>query len=234
MRARLVSIALSLAVAGFLLPLAGAVGTRIAMWRYVAGFGLLALGVIAALAAVVLGVIGGWMSGRWGLAGAAIASGLIAAVIPLSAMIAGFAAPAIHDISTDTDDPPRFEAVLPERGADASPAEYDGPATAAEQRRAYPDIKPIMMSTPPPATLERVIAVARDLDWTIMGQDPSRGTLEATDTTFWFGFTDDIVIRVRRSGSGSRVDIRSKSRVGKGDLGANADRIRAFTAAMRQ
>ncbi|HVZ20795.1 MAG TPA: DUF1499 domain-containing protein, partial [Vicinamibacterales bacterium] len=195
MRTRLVSIAALLAVAGFLLPLAGAIGTRVGLWRFVAGFGLLAAGVLAALAAVVLGLIGGWTSGRWGLAAAAMAGGLIAAVIPLSAMIAGFAAPPIHDISTDTTDPPRFAAVLPLRGADASPAEYDGPETAAQQQRAYPDIKPIMVSTPPPATLERVIAVARDLGWTIMGQDPSRGTLEATDTTFWFGFTDDIVVR---------------------------------------
>jgi uncharacterized protein (DUF1499 family) len=234
MRDRLVPLAFGLAVAALALPLAGALGTRLGWWRFVAGFGLLAVGTLAALAAIVLGLVGAWLTGRWGLAGAAIVCGVLVAAIPVSSIVAGASAPLIHDISTDTTTPPAFEAVLPLRGADASPAAYDGPDAAARQHQAYPDIQPIMLAAAPYNALQRAIAAARALGWTIVGQDPGRGTIEATDTTFWFGFTDDIVIRVRPSGDGSRVDIRSKSRVGTGDLGANARRIRAFMARMRQ
>ena len=124
--------------------------------------------------------------------------------------------------------------MLPLRGADASPAAYDGLAAADGQHRAYPDVRPILVAAPPQQAMTRAIDSARALGWTIVGQDPGRGTLEATDSTFWFGFTDDIVVRVSPAGHDSRVDVRSKSRVGIGDLGANARRIRAFAAEMRQ
>ena len=234
MRERLVPLALLLAVVALVLPLAGALGTRAGAWRFLAGFGLLAAGVLAAVAALVLAIVGGWLTARWGSAWLAIGMGLIALAVPISAIVAGRGAPPIHDISTDVTNPPAFNAVLPLRGADASPAAYDGDAAAAQQRRAYPDITPILLPGSPHATLLRAIAAARALGWTIVGQDPGRGTIEATDTTFWFGFTDDIVIRVSPAANGSRVDIRSKSRVGVGDLGANAARIRRFAAEMRK
>jgi uncharacterized protein (DUF1499 family) len=234
MRDRMLPVASMLAIAGVLLPLAGALGTRWGLWRFVAGFSLLAIGVLAALAAIVLGIIGGSTSGRWGLAGAVIVGGLVVVAVPVSVVVGARGAPAIHDISTDTENPPQFREVLPLRGADASPAAYDGASAADQQRRAYPDVHPILVAAPPQQAMIRAIDAARALGWTIIGQDPGRGTLEATDTTFWFGFTDDIVVRVSAAGTGSRVDIRSKSRVGIGDLGANARRIRRFTAEMRR
>lgn len=234
MRDRLLPLASMLAIAGVVLPLAGALGTRWGLWRFVAGFSLLAIGVLAALAAIVLGIVGGSTSGRWGLAGAVVVCGLVMVAVPVSVLVAARGAPAIHDISTDTETPPQFSELLPLRDADASPAAYDGAAAAEQQRRAYPDVQPILVAAPPQQAMTRAIDSARALGWTIVGQDPGRGTLEAIDRTFWFGFTDDVVVRVSPAGNGSRVDIRSKSRVGIGDLGANARRIRAFAAEMRQ
>jgi uncharacterized protein (DUF1499 family) len=86
----------------------------------------------------------------------------------------------------------------------------------------------------PREAIARAERAARALGWTIVGSDPAQGRLEATATTFWFRFTDDIVVRVRREGAGSRLDVRSKSRVGRGDLGANARRIRAFAVEMQR
>ena len=140
--------------------------------------------------------------------------------------------PSIHDITTDPESPPQFAALLPLRGGRASPAAYDGPAAAAQQRRAYPDIQPIYLDMPPSRALDAAAAVARDLGWQVVAVDPAAGTLEAVDTTFWFRFKDDIVIRVREEGARTRVDVRSKSRLGRGDLGANARRIRMFVSAL--
>ena len=234
MRERLVSIGLALAVAALVLPLAGALGTRAGLWRFTAGFALIAAGVLAAVTAVVLAAVGGWLTARWGLAGASIACGLVALAVPVAVVAAGRGPPPNHDITTDPSTPPAGVAALPLRPDNASPAAYDGPAAAAAQQRAYPDVQPIVLAISPYEALRRAVAAARALGWTIVGQDPGRGTIEATDTTFWFGFTDDIVIRVSRAGEGSRVDIRSKSRVGVGDLGVNAQRIRRFTAEMRK
>lgn len=234
MRDRLLPLAVLLIVVGVVLPLVGALGTRFGAWRFVAGFGLLALGVLAALAALILALIAGWTSGRWGVAAGVMACSIAILAVPVSAILAARGAPPIHDISTDTANPPPFNAVLALRGPDASPAAYDGDATARQQLRAYPDVKAITIAASPHEALLRGVAAARTLGWTIVGQDPGRGTFEATDTTFWFGFTDDIVIRVSPAGDGARIDVRSKSRVGIGDLGANARRIRAFMAEMRR
>jgi uncharacterized protein (DUF1499 family) len=157
--------------------------------------------------------------------------------------LAGFAAaiaqlasrrglPSIHDITTDPDDPPQFSALLSRRGDWASQAAYDGPAAAAQQRRAYPDIQPVYLDVPPPRALDAAAVIARELGWQVVAVDPTAGTLEAVDTTFWFRFKDDIAIRVREERGRTRLDVRSKSRLGRGDLGANARRIRTFARAL--
>lgn len=136
--------------------------------------------------------------------------------------------PYIHDISTDTVNPPAFSPAIVQARADASnPPEYAGADVAALQADAYPDIQPITVAFPPEEVMTRVTAIARDAGWEIVTQEPM--LLEATDTTFWFGFKDDVVIRLQPQGNGTRVDIRSKSRVGRSDIGKNAARIRAFT-----
>jgi hypothetical protein len=140
----------------------------------------------------------------------------------------------IHDISTDLSDPPAFEAILPLRGDVPNPAAYDGPATAAEQRRTYPELGPLTVSEPVPQALSAAVAAGQGMGWDIVAVDETRGRLEAVATTRLLRFKDDIVVRMRSEASGTRIDVRSKSRVGRSDLGANARRIRAFLDALRQ
>jgi len=124
-------------------------------------------------------------------------------------------------------------AVLPRRQGAPNPAEHGGAALAAQQRAGYPDLGPARFTAPPERVFARAAEVARGLGWEVVAAVPAEGRLEATDRTRWFGFRDDVVIRVARDGSGTRVDIRSVSRVGRSDLGTNAHRIRAFVDALR-
>jgi uncharacterized protein (DUF1499 family) len=89
------------------------------------------------------------------------------------------------------------------------------------------------LNVTPGRAFDRAVAAAKAMGWDIVASDPAGGRIEATDTTFWFGFKDDVVVRVTPQPAGSRVDVRSLSRVGGGDLGANAARIRAFLAAVK-
>lgn len=143
--------------------------------------------------------------------------------------------PMIHDITTDVDDPPPFvELVAIRRAADApNPPEYAGPVVAKAQQDAYPDLAPLELDVPPPQVFPRALAAARELGWEIVAERPAEGRIEATATSAWFGFKDDIVVRLVASGTGTRLDVRSKSRVGRSDLGANAARIRAFLEGVR-
>ena len=141
--------------------------------------------------------------------------------------------PRIHDISTDTANPPAFDAVLPLRRAAKNPPEYV-PATATEQRKGYPDIVPLQLSLAPSVAFDNAERAARAMGWQVVAVAADKMRIEATDTTLLFGFKDDIVVRVTPAPGGSQVDIRSVSRVGKSDLGANARRIRAFLAALRR
>lgn len=135
--------------------------------------------------------------------------------------------PPLNDISTDTQDPPLFSAVAPLRPEGSNTLEY--PANGPEiQQQLFPDIAPIISELDAGAAFDRAVAVAEKKRWEIVAQDPSTGIIEAVSTTMFFGFKDDVVIRVRPSGSGSIVDIRSHSRVGRGDRGKNAERVRGF------
>ena len=138
--------------------------------------------------------------------------------------------PPIHDITTDTEDPPAFETILPLRAQAPNPATYGGPAVAAQQREGYPDISPADYPVETEAAFEAAVAAARDLGWTVVAMDEAGGRIEAIDRTFWFGFVDDVVIRIRPTDAGSRIDVRSVSRVGVSDIGTNAARIRAYLA----
>jgi len=135
--------------------------------------------------------------------------------------------PKIHDISTDTDDPPAFVDVLPLRQGARNPVDYKT-ETAAEQMRGYPDIAPARLDLPPAQAFERAERAARAMGWQIVAVRPEALRIEATATTLLFGFKDDVVIRVRAQGQGSVVDVRSLSRIGGSDIGANAARVRAF------
>jgi uncharacterized protein (DUF1499 family) len=140
----------------------------------------------------------------------------------------------IHDITTDTQDPPVFVDVLPHRRWAMNPPEYGGAAVAAQQRAAWPDLGPLDT----PVARGRVHQIAREAiaraGWRLVGDDAATGRLEAIATTRWLRFKDDVVVRLRdREGGGTRLDVRSKSRLGRSDFGTNARRIRNYLADVR-
>ena len=135
--------------------------------------------------------------------------------------------PRIHDISTDTANPPTFDAVLPLRRGAKNSIDYV-PATAAEQRKGYPDIVPLQLPVAPAVVFDNAERAARAMGWQVVAAAPDKLRIEATDTTLLFGFKDDVVVRITPQGTGSVVDVRSLSRVGGSDFGANAKRVRAY------
>ena len=157
----------------------------------------------------------------------ALILGLTAVAIPLAWQRRAQRLPTIHDITTDLDNPPAFQSILAKR-ADAPNKLDRTPQLALLQREGYPDLAPVTLSTAPAATFDRALAVAQSHGWEIVTADKSSGRIEASDTTRWFGFTDDIVVRLTPWGTGTRVDVRSTARSGAGDLGRNASRIRTF------
>ena len=215
-------------------------GSRLDWWSFRDGFTLLKWAAFVGLAAVVMGGVTAFRtrSGRgrrgfgWALTGVAL--GALATGVPALWMVRAQRVPAIHDISTDTENPPVFSVLLALRRDATNPATYGGPEVAAQQRRAYPDIAPLLLKRPPAEALQLALKVGRELGWVIVDAEPESGRLEATAVTFWFGFKDDVVVRVRPADGGSRLDIRSLSRVGKSDVGANAERIRRFLRRMAE
>lgn len=145
----------------------------------------------------------------------------------------GAKAPLINDISTDTHNPPLFVKAAQLRQPGENSILYPGDSTASQQQHAYPDIGPLVVSSGPTTTFEQSRNVAEQLGWKIVAQNPQLGLIEAVDRSLIFGFTDDIVIRITPSGSGSRIDVRSASRAGIGDLGVNAKRIRSFFSTLK-
>ncbi|MDX1735586.1 MAG: DUF1499 domain-containing protein, partial [Halioglobus sp.] len=138
--------------------------------------------------------------------------------------------PRIHDITTDTSDPPVFVAAGRERGPNANTLAIK-PEVIEQQLAAYPDLATIESALPPGDAFERALSVAQELGWQVYHQDRAAGTIEAVETTSIMAFKDDVVIRIRAAAPGSEIDLRSVSRVGQGDIGANAARIRSFASA---
>ncbi len=180
------------------------------------------------LIAIVLSLTGVARSGSKGMALVGLVLGVIAAGLPAMSINTARHSP-IHDVSTDRDNPPQFVAVLPLRTAAkaANSTDYDA-KTAELQKETYPDIGPLHLDVPPAQAFNRAAAAANSMKWDVIITDPAQGRIEATATTFWFGFKDDVVVRVAADGSGSRVDVRSLSRIGKSDVGANAKRVREY------
>lgn len=144
--------------------------------------------------------------------------------------------PAIHDITTAPDDPPRFvHAPSLDENAGRDLSYPDGPAESAEiQRRTYADLEPLRLPASVDATYAAARAAAADLGWRLTWEDLPGGRFEATATSALFRFTDDIAVRVTSADDGAVVDVRSTSRVGRSDLGANAARIRSFLERLRR
>jgi uncharacterized protein (DUF1499 family) len=140
--------------------------------------------------------------------------------------------PMIHDITTDTANPPTFVALADARKAAPNGMEYKGAEIANQQKQAYPDIAPFISALPPAQLFAKAESAARAAGWEIVA-DAQAGRLEATATTLIYAFKDDMVIRIVAKDSGSQLDMRSMSRVGLSDVGANAKRIREFFAALK-
>lgn len=228
--------ALRFAVAGALVAVAGPLAYRLR--RLDLGAALLSVSVGGLLSLLVLGVlvVAIVKSGQLALdRQAAIAAAIALAVgaFPLFSAVSAFRWPPIHDITTDTKDPPLFDAVVPLRAAAPNGHEYPGEEVAAAQRKAYPDLAAGASRRGRREAAETVHEIAQSMGWQIIAFDAENGRLEATATTFWFGFRDDVVVRIREKGGGSEIDLRSVSRVGRSDLGANAARIRAFLERLR-
>ena len=218
--------AMSLVAAGF--------GTRLGFWHFRTGFAILKYGAyggflstMLALVAAIVAFKGKNITGIV-LSLIALAIGISAFALPFSWKLTAQKMPHIHDITTDIVNPPRFVSILPLRANAPNPAEYGGPEIAAKQRAAYPDIKTVVLNVPNDQAFALALDAANKLGWRIVAAIPPEGRIEATDTTFWFGFTDDIVVRITPAGNRSLVDVRSVSRVGISDVGTNARRIRGF------
>ncbi|MEM6574920.1 MAG: DUF1499 domain-containing protein [Pseudomonadota bacterium] len=228
----------------FLLGLLAAVGLlltgpayRMGWWELGFTFRVFFYVVYAAIGATVLGVLAllvRWRSGRGSvvlaLLGMVLAGG--AASVPVMMRSQASEVPPIHDITTNTMDPPAFVAIAPLRADAPNPVDYAGEETAAKQREAYPDLQTIRIRATVPEVFSQASAAVADLGWEIHAVEEGEGRIEATDTTRWFAFKDDVVIRIVAGNEVTLVDVRSKSRVGMSDIGLNAERIRRFRDAL--
>lgn len=141
-------------------------------------------------------------------------------------------APVIHDITTDLQNPPAFNALRNEREAAPNAVDYPGETTARQQREAYPNVQPLVVDAPAASVLAAAQAEVEASGWRIAAI--TENTIEATATTYWFGFEDDVVIRLTEQQDAVRIDMRSASRLGASDIGTNAQRIETFLAALRE
>jgi uncharacterized protein (DUF1499 family) len=220
----------------FLAVLSG-LGYRWDWWHFRTGFVLLRWAAYFGAAAAVISLVGGVLAwpgrGRpgFGFAVLGLVAGLIAFGVPANQLRIVYSVPFIHDITTDTENPPAFVALVEARKDSENGVDYGGPEVAAQQKAGYPDIVPAQFAQPRSTVFEQALAVAQAMGWQIAASVPEEGRIEATETTFWYGFKDDVVVRIQDDpAGGTRVDVRSVSRVGKSDVGVNARRIRSYLA----
>lgn len=229
---KLIRLVLLVAVIAALLLLIAGPGTRLELWHFRTGFELMRwavyLGVGASVLALLFLLIPKTRRGNGLALSLALLIALGTLAMPLTMYQQAQSVPRIHDITTDTVNPPEFVAVAPLRADAPNPVEYQGEEIARQQREAYPDIVSFETDAHNAIVFDHALALVEQFGWELVAADADTGRIEATDTTFWFGFKDDVVIRIRSTDIGSVVDVRSKSRVGLSDVGANAARIRRF------
>ncbi len=222
-----------LAIAIFLLAPAAAM---LGVLSPLAAFSAFALGLLGGmLLSLVFGAIGLFRTrAKTGLAGRGrawvgtfVGLGFLAFLIAVR--FAGTVSP-IHDVTTDIDDPPAFSEAVAKLSDRTNGVAYPdgGDDVPATQRELFPDLETLTLTATPAEAVEQSRTAALALGWTVTSVDADAGIIEAYDQTTFFRFVDDVVIRVRPAPGGSEIDVRSNSRVGGGDLGANAKRIRAF------
>jgi Protein of unknown function (DUF1499) len=213
-------IALALAILAVVLLALSGLGVRAGLWPFRVGFGMFAgamLTGMAAIGAASIALAVPRLRHPKRMLIAALLLGAASAAMPLEHLRRVKTLPYINDITTDTEKPPQF----------SQPQVYER-HFAELQRIGYPGLQPLQLSAPPAQAFARALAAARAMDLEIVRADENAGRIEAVATTRWFGFKDDMVVRIAPLGAGSRIDVRSKSRVGRSDVGANARRIQEF------
>jgi len=244
---------LAIAVLGALVAIGSGTGYRLDLWDRGFAFSILRYGAMIAVGGGVICLVALAVSAfiyraeflsRSALAAIGLVIGIIAFYVPYSRQATARSVPPIHDITTDLENPPAFEAALALREATGAPnpAEYVAEVKLGErtinvpeaQKAAYPDVQPIeLWGVSFYDGFDMALAAVEDLGWTVIAADKECGRIEAWDQTTWYGFIDDIVIRIRPEGIGSVVDVRSVSRVGLSDVGKNAQRIRTYAEKLK-
>jgi uncharacterized protein (DUF1499 family) len=229
-----------LAVAGVVGIILSPLGFRLGLWDF--AFALrtvLKYATFAALAGLVLCIVGLVLAK---FSTPAVPVGRAVAGMLIGALFAGYVViqfnkvqslPYIHDITTDTVNPPAFVALADARKAAPNGLEYKGAEIAEKQKQAYPDIAPLASKLTPAELFVKSETAARTSGWEIAAADVQAGRIEATVTSLIYGFKDDMVIRITPAAGGSQLDMRSMSRMGKSDVGMNAKRIREFVASLK-
>ena len=219
------------AVAGLLALFSGP-AYRLGLFSLPAAFNVLRWGVYAGLVGLLLAGVALWRArGRSVLGAIALVLALVVVGVPLRFQRLAASVPPIHDITTDTANPPAFDAVVALRKDAPNSLEYSQ-EVARQQREAYPDIKPLVLEMPAAQVFDRAVRAAHDQGWEVVVVNADAWRIEATDTTTFFGFKDDVVVRLTPMDGRTVVDVRSVSRVGRSDVGANARRIRRYLAAL--
>jgi len=226
-------------VGAALLPI-GALGHRLGLWSFQTAFIFLGGGTLLAVIALIGGVIALIVVVRSGriadrpLLYVGLLLGGAVVVLMLAQIGTARSVPPIHNISTDVADPPTFDVVIGLRGPDTNPIDYDIATIAVQQQAAYPRVQTVTSDRSAGDSFDRALEVLKGMGLEIVNADHEAGRIEAVATSFWFGFKDDMVVRIRASGAGSVVDLRSVSRVGVSDLGVNAKRIEEFTGRFKE
>jgi uncharacterized protein (DUF1499 family) len=222
-------LAMLLALAALVMLAASGPGVRFDLWSYRTGLTVFRwtayVAIAAALVSAVALAIPKVRAAGLVMPAIALLIGLAVLYVPLQFIQRARAVPPINDITTDTENPPRYMTTA---------RAYPGAEFARQQRAAYPDLLPVLLPLKPREAFAKALAAAEAMGWEVVGRDATAGTIEAVETTKWFGFKDDIAIRVTPTPEGgSRIDIRSKSRVGRSDIGTNAQRIRAYVQQLK-
>lgn len=210
----------------------GALATPAALNLFAVSVG----GLLLAIVVAVIGLVRIWFGGQLGAkeAFAGIAIALIGLALPLWYFSQFFLLPRLNDIQTTPRQPMQFHQLAALRPVDANRVEEPDLTAAEEQEKAYPDIRPMELERSSSEVFDMVHEAVKRLGWTIVLTEPpgedGTGRVEATDRTLLMGFTDDVLIRVRGDDTQAFIDVRSASRYGRHDLGANAERIRKFFA----
>lgn len=226
-------ILLYLSLAATLVFIASGYGYQWDIWSLGTAFTLLTYGAYAAIGMAVINLISLWFLRKKRarvlvyLVFSLILTGAVASTALYWQNRAG-SVPPIHDITTDIENPPSFSAVLRLREDAPNPPEYAGEEAAKAQREAYSFIQPLNLSHDIQDVMDAAVMLVNDREWKLVAINRKEGRIEATEKMAWFGFKDDVVLRFTESETGTRVDMRSKSRIGRSDVGVNARRINDF------